>query len=385
MPHELPDLVAADQERWRRTRCSLNSRRGELAELATGLYGSDVRVGELPFLAPRHWMPAAPVPLDEIRLELVEEVRPARTFRADGVLPLREPGRRFARYTDAIAALDPPALFENRTSYRLLDMDLSEDPRMRFGLGTYFDKLDVGEALAHELAGAPDPPQWAALPLRTQLGEPFDLHHRAVMPAIETLTLRRVRDTGAATFLLHWRDPAKVATTGGVHGLVPAGEFQPSTDARYDRENDFDLWRGIVREYSEELLGEPERAAGKGRPLDYDRWPLYAALAQARHARRVRAYCLGAGLDPLTLTATVLTVTVFDDDVFDELFAGTVEVNAEGRLVRAAGSTTVSEGLPLTGDFVARLLATEALATPAACTLTRAHVFRDVLIAERGT
>jgi hypothetical protein len=95
------------------------------------------------------------------------------------------------------------------------------------------------------------------------------------MPAIETLTLRRNRKTGEATFLLHWRDPAKVATAAGIYGLIPAREFQPSTIATHDRENDFSLWRSMVREYSEELLGEPERDGGSGEVLDYGDWPLY--------------------------------------------------------------------------------------------------------------
>lgn len=84
------------------------------------------------------------------------------------------------------------------------------------------------------------------------------------------MTIRRVRRTGEATFLLHWRDPGKVATGAGSHALIPAGEFQPSSAARWDRHNDFDLWWCLVREYAEELLGEPERDGSSGEPLDYD-------------------------------------------------------------------------------------------------------------------
>jgi hypothetical protein len=141
------------------------------------------------------------------------------------------------------------------------------------------------------------------------------------MPAIETLTLRRDRKTGHATFLLHWRDPAKVATAAGIYGLIPAGEFQPSSIASWDRTNDFDLWRSMVREYSEEILGEPERDRGSGEPLDYDNWPLYRTIQAAQQQGRVSVYCLGVGLDTHTLTATILTVAVFDDDVFDDLSA----------------------------------------------------------------
>ncbi|HEV7978748.1 MAG TPA: XRE family transcriptional regulator, partial [Amycolatopsis sp.] len=257
------------------------------------------------------------------------------------------------RAADPIKYLDPPKLFENRTSYRLLDVNLRNDPHMRFGLGTYFDKLDLSEAVAHELATAnatagysAEPPAWDAMPLRALAGDPFDLRRRHLMPAIETLTLRRNRKTGEATFLLHWRDPAKVATAAGIYGLIPAGEFQPSTIATHDRENDFSLWRSMVRGYSEELLGEPERHGSSGEVLDYDDWPLYRSLEQARADGRVTPYCLGTGLDTLTLTPMILTVTVFDDDIFDELFGNTVDVNAQGRLVSAAESTSVTDGIP---------------------------------------
>jgi hypothetical protein len=106
------------------------------------------------------------------------------------------------------------------------------------------------------------------MPLRALIGDPFDLRRRSVIPDIQTLTLRRDRSTGTATFLLHWRDPAKVATDGGIYGLIPAGEFQPSGIASHDRANDLDLWRNTAREYSEEILGEPERGVSSAEPLD---------------------------------------------------------------------------------------------------------------------
>jgi transcriptional regulator with XRE-family HTH domain len=385
------DPVAASQERWRRTRHALNRSRGDLAKLAARCYRPDVRIDDLSFMALPHWMPDAPIPLDNIRLDWTNEPSTVAVTggepEASAVLPLRAPGRRFARYTAAIKYIDPPKLFENRTSYRLLDVDLRRDPHMRFALGTYFDKLDLSEAVAHELAIAnaadaysSEPPAWDALPLRALVGDPFNLKRRHVMPAIETLTLRRDRSTGEATFLLHWRDPAKVATAAGIYGLIPAGEFQPSTVATHDRENDFSLWRSMVREYSEELLGEPERDGSSGEPLEYESWPLYRKMEDARISSRVRPYCLGIGLDTLTLTATILTVVVFDDDVFDDLFGDTVEINAEGTLVSTADATSVSDGVPFDESSVSRLLNEEPMASPGACILSRAYRFRSSIL-----
>lgn len=389
-----PDPTEASQQAWCRTRRRLNRSRGELARMASDLYSPAVRVGKLPFMARAEWMPEQPVPLERIRLDWSDDAVGATVTgtepEASNTLPLRAPGRRFTRYTSAIRYLDSPALFENRPSYRLLDLDLTADePYMRFGLATYFDKLDVSEAVAHELADSAAArdgrgvPTWADLPLRSLVGDPFDAHRRFVMPAVETLTLRRDRSTSDATFLLHWRDPAKVATAAGIYGLIPAGEFQPSSVASWDRQNDFSIWRGMVREFSEELLGEPERDGSSGEPLDYENWPLYRELEQARDDDRVRAFCLGVGLDTLTLTATVLTVVVFDDDLFDALFGDTVRINAEGELVSSAESTRVSEGLPFTSETVERLLTREPMASPGACILHKAWSARSRLLPGR--
>lgn len=385
------DPVESSQSDWRRLRRHLNRHRGELAHAAAGLYRPEARIGSAPFLAKREWIPRAPIRLEDVSLEWTEEPLPVTVTgtepEAAAVLPLRTRGRRFDRYTSAIRYLDRPSLFENRASYRLLDVDSSADgARMNFGLATYFDKLDLSEGIAHELAVSRDTAKrkdtadWSDLPLRALIGDPFDLQRRPVMPAIETLTLRRSRKTGNATFLLHWRDPAKVATAAGIYGLIPAGEFQPSSVASWDRENDFDLWRNMVREYSEELLGEPERDGSQGEPLDYENWRFYRHLQQARHDDRVTAYCLGVGLDTLTLTAAILTVVVLDDDIFDELFGESVHVNEEGVLVTAAQSSKVTDGVPFTDDSVRRLLADEPMASPGACILDRTWKHREQVL-----
>ncbi|WP_208865405.1 helix-turn-helix domain-containing protein [Amycolatopsis rubida] len=387
------DGVHESQTAWTNARRRLNRHRGELARASATLYDSEARIGNTPFLAMKQWMPASPLPLFDISLEWsdsVEQIPVTGTEpEAHGVLPLRAPGRRFTRYTTAIKYLSPPALFENRSSYRLLDCNLRDaHPSMRFTLGSYFDKLDISEAVAHELSASPscqaEPPKanWAELPLRGLIGNPFDLSRRALMPAIETLTIRR-SSSGEPTFLLHWRDPQKVATAGGIYGLIPAGEFQPSTIATADRENDFDLWKNIVREYAEEVLGEPERDGSQAEPLDYQAWPFYAHVTAGIHDGTVAAYCLGMGMDALTLTATILTVVVFDSDTFDSLFSGAVDVNPEGVLTAAAGASKVTDGLPFDDITVKRLLSDEPMASPGACILERAWRFRDQLLPKR--
>ena len=73
--------------------------------------------------------------------------------------------------------------------------------------------------------------------------------------SIVTLTIRRDPTSGEASFFLLRRDPAKVVTGGGEYCLIPAGEFQPASVSPDSVLSDLDIWRNIVREYSEELLG----------------------------------------------------------------------------------------------------------------------------------
>ena len=170
------------------------------------------------------------------------------------------------------------------------------------------------------------------------------------------------------TFLLHWRDPARVATAGGTYDVIPAGEFQPSSVALWDRRADLDLWRNIVREYAEEVLGEPEHDGSRSQPIDYDAWPLYQRLEAAQDDGTVAPFLLGLGLDALTLAATILTVVVIDDEVFCEVFGDAVRFNDEGEVVTVGGGSPAG-GVPFTREAVSRMLSSEPMASPGAACL----------------
>ncbi|MDX6338360.1 MAG: hypothetical protein QOG05_5700, partial [Streptosporangiaceae bacterium] len=223
----------------------------------------------------------------------------------------------------------------------------------------YFEAVNLGQAVAHELTAAwaasgspPDRPpldsaapdcaalDWAALPLRASVGDPCALPRRSALTAVTTLTLRRAPG-GAASFLLHWRDPALVNHAGGLYQVMPAGIFQPVSAAPAARRHDLSLWRCLTREFSEELLGGSEDYPTRAGRLDYGRWPFHRELAAAREAGTLRVSCLGLGVDPLTLATDILTVAVFEADVFDRVFRGLVTENAEGRVVTQDGSAAI--------------------------------------------
>jgi hypothetical protein len=381
--------LTASQRDWLRVRSYLQEHRHGLAVDAAGDYPDDRRVAGTPLLAPPGWQPAEPIPLAAVGLELtsaeftppaaaapgldgaapaldgaapaLDGAAPALDGAApalDGaapapatlesaaaaLLPERPNGSRYLRYSDVLRDLATPAVFENRVTYRLTEAELISGhtpglvsgltpaaSRLAFTRGRYFDGIDTGEAAAHEYAATRLGGRPAGL--RALITDPCDLRRRPANLAISTLTLRLDRPSGRASFLLHWRDPAKVGHAGGLYQVIPVGIFQPSGEAGWNEQQDFSLWRCMIREFAEELGGRSEDY-GPG-PVDYDSWPFARHLADAVYRGQIRVWCLGLGADPLTYATDLLTVAVIDSGVFDELFSLRPRSNAEGSVLAA--------------------------------------------------
>ncbi|MBO0731377.1 MAG: hypothetical protein J2P57_19125, partial [Acidimicrobiaceae bacterium] len=121
-----------EQQRWRETRRYLNQHRPDLTRAAVALYPEATRVADTLLLSIRPWLPTTPQRLEDVRLRWKPEAAPAlltgREQASGAVRPHLGSGGQFASYADAIASLDRPRLFEDRPSYRLLDVDLATDP-----------------------------------------------------------------------------------------------------------------------------------------------------------------------------------------------------------------------------------------------------------------
>lgn len=341
------DAVADSQRRWRETRRFLGAHRTELTRLASRLYPESERLGDTGLLSPPGWRLAAPVDLATVRLVWRRAAaRPAITGGERETLrlrPLTRGRREYSRYHRAVRDLARPVLFENRLCYRLLDARTGRPHggsgctlRLTLGEMSYFDMIDVGEALAHEIALAaddergrlvPERVRWDRLPFRRLVERPFALDRYPLMISVSTLTVRRGRS--GATFFLLRRDPAKVAIAGGMLSVFPTGVFQPASVLRAPDSPDFDLWRNIMREYSEEYLGNPEHDGG-GPPIDYSEEEPFRSLDRARADGGVTVYCLGLGIDALNYVGDLLTVAVFDAGTFDSVFREMVDRNDEG-------------------------------------------------------
>jgi hypothetical protein len=374
--HASPSGRTPSERQWLRINDYLRGNRYRLAVEAAREYPDASRLAGTPLLSAPAWRLPTPVPLASIGLEFRPEtplpVLPDLASVAPFALPTRADGSRYRRYCDVIESLAAPAVFENRPIYRLVSADLSGDePRLAFARGRFFEGINVGGPAAFEYAASAIGVTGRRA-YREAFGDPTNLAVRSSAMATSALTLRHDRATGTATFPTHHRDPALVDHAGGLYQVIPVGIFQPSGEAGWNEANDFDLWRGLLREYAEELLGASEEYGSEDAPIDYAAWPLARAMTDALATGEIRAYCLGLGTDPLTFAMDLLAVVVIDAPLYDELFGVLVADNAEGRVIAPR---------PFTEAAIKELTANAPLQAAASALLTLAHRHRDVLLA----
>lgn len=386
-PSTVDTRVEQDQQRWRETRELLGQYRRGLASVAEQLY-PDFQVAGLEgtgVIAHPRWIPPEPVPLRSVVIDMDEHTNPPAVSGSEResthVRPLASAEHRYQRYSQAVRDVASPKLFENRLCFRVLSLDWTPPvAELQFGTMGFFDAIDTNEVLAHEMAlehlsrnsrgdVTIGRASWRHLDFRKLIGDPFDLTRRPLMGAIGTLT---IRGGESPSMVLHQRDGTRVAGGGSMVHLLPAGIFQPSSVLPEAIAADFSMWRNIQREYAEELLGHAEYD-GSGRPIDYESIEPFPAMDQALSDGRIRLYCLGLTLDALTLAGDLLTVAVFEPDLYDGLFRDSVDVNAEGSIpVRA---------LPFEANTIARLPEVAQLSPGAAAAINLAWRHRKVILA----
>src|SRR6201986_4341746 len=135
------------EQLWLQVTGSLTRDRYALAVGAADGFPPGLRLAGTPLLAPPAWRVPAPVPLESIRLDFRPDTPPPDVpdvaALAPYALPERAGGTRDHRYSDVVAALAAPAVFENRPTYRLVEADLAGAstgavPRLAFSRGRFF-------------------------------------------------------------------------------------------------------------------------------------------------------------------------------------------------------------------------------------------------------
>jgi hypothetical protein len=325
------------------------------------------------FITEPAWVLSEPLELGRLTVQLADDeeddVRPVPEACYEPLRrywPAGSDGKPVARYHEAVAQFDTPSgLWFNWPSYRLLGVERRADGgfTLRIGTTTYWDGFDSWSALhfeaAHQLrelaAGHPERTTGDARltgPYRRSLGSPFTLTNRDCAIGLSVLTVYRTRK--GAFFYLQRRAAGQVATMGGMAGLLPAGEFQPSSAAYAAIRSDADAWRCVMREFAEEVLGRADLHE-RGALVDYERESPFRELQRARDKGSVRPYVLDIGFDPVTWKAGIRLVWIFDEDAHREIFRGMQPEGTEGS-VEASSLYRVGkeplDGIPFTEETV---------------------------------
>jgi hypothetical protein len=260
------------------------------------------------------------------------------TNRIKQLLPSAK-GSAYTSLSKAIIALESPdpERFKSRPSYSLSNVfhDNKNGIKLSFRKAYYFDYIDCGELLALELirefrfVGEADRlrilranPTSAVtrdlfrkldkrLKLRSLLGEWCDVGRRPSVAGVNMLTVFQDRDTGEATFPMMKRSSLIGSAAGTVH-VIPAGEFQPTSDAPPDWFLHCTLWQTILRETAEELLNHPEAESHSMQMEELAKTEPVASMLKMIRNGKWKTYFLGLGLDPLTLKPEILVSSVID-------------------------------------------------------------------------
>lgn len=276
-----------------------------------------------------------------------------------------------------------PSLWWDAPSYDLLSFAATDDRvDITCASARYFDMVDVCEAVGHEFVhyrkdGAV--PKRRALRFRSEIGDPFDIGRRPFVPAIPTLVLLQP-SSGPATFLLHARDSAAVASASGLNHVL-GGQFQPSSRHAIEHAAEADVWLAVARELAEEMLDFKEADGHAGAPLSFTVEPL-ASLDVMRSEGHLQVWLLGLGLDPLTLWPDLLTVAVIDEETFRRRFPVLPAFNTEGVLLGSSLSGTELRGFDFDEIQVAAITSDAATHPAAAACIRLAWKHRDALIGE---
>jgi hypothetical protein len=301
----------------------------------------------VPMLVRTGWLLDQPIPLERVTLKWQTEVfQDAGGGKRWFGLPLNDSIGGYHSYSKALTARAGKNQLFNGLIYRPVDVKVT--PRglqLTFTKGRYFDYLDTSEVLAFELGARlhSHKSNPADGPRRRAVTDPCDLSLRATSFGVNTLTIRK-DVSGQHGFFMHKRSGSNVVNESDLIHVVPAGEFTPS-DVSYEAIGaDFSLWRNVMREYAEEFLNKEEAYGQGGQPLDYDNDPPYAQLSAAKQNGGLHISVFGVAIEALCLKPELLTVCVFEANVFDRIFADMVSVDSEGVLL--VGSNR--KGIPFT-------------------------------------
>lgn len=310
---------------------------------------------ELPLLCIDRWIPKEPLPLESVTCSIVDEAAPELNP-AKLPLPFTDEQNRFPLYTSAVKELLKPKIFEDNRQYRFLGVE-SNGSSLKFNISrkpySYFYKINYGKGVQHELisnllsANKIDLfddvfafnkiSKIKSLPFRKKVLEGFgkteSFNHTVVLGGVSTLTL--IYDGDSFRFLLHERGSGQ-GYAANIRHVIPAGEYQPLSKGD-NFSKDLPFWNNTMREYAEELGNLEEFKGEEGKIFDYSKTSPFSDYLREVEKGSIKNFFLGFGLDPLSLQAEVVTVSIFMEETFNSLFGSTpFTQNDEGVIITEA-------------------------------------------------
>ena len=211
--------------------------------------------------------------------------------------------------------------------YRLTSYNSdAENPVFTFSRCQYLDYINSCEYHAHSIVNNfVSTSSWRSdkeiAPSRVRKGaikDPFSFDELNCSVGINTLLV--LADPKDPVFFLHNRSRTKVAEAGGLKHVVPAGTFQPIHNEDTNHNQDFSIYANVVREFAEELLGDPDVTHPFGYREDiYERKsirPIHHLLSIGRGG----VFFNGFGVDALTAKPEFLTTLVLVKSDLERLF-----------------------------------------------------------------
>lgn len=342
------------------------------------------RSGDLPVLCPENWVTDCALPLSDVELTLADGHEGGRDYlRELRALkwPDNEIGHRVYTYHAAVESYDRPGLFFDSKAYRLVDLRQTvATHELVFEVDTYFNAYDSQIVLGYEAVRAKISGRDMSAAFKHRDGGPSNLLNRSAAASVITLTVV-VRPEGPR-FLMHWRDPALVASGGGTYHVTPAGEFEPSELSPSGLHDDLDLWRNIMREYAEEYLGHKDYTMAGGWSIDYRNTSPFREFREARASGGLWPWYLGVVMDPLTWKPEIMTVVVFDGVVYDDIFRN-MKKDPEGKKMGEDHDGN-RMGYPFDLKHVSMFTSAVETTPVASALLSRAWDLRQTLLAKPG-
>ena len=155
------------------------------------------------------------------------------------------------------------------------------------------------------------------IPIRKSL-DIFNFQNRCVGIGINTIFL--MKDGNKISFFKHKRAPGATMEAINTEHVVPAGTFQPRTGIPATQDIDFDIYKNILRELGEELLGKKDMEEIKTSTEDITKDRKIKEFHNLVLEGYAKAFFLGWGMDPLTTKAEFLTAFVVNIQEFKKRF-----------------------------------------------------------------